>query len=160
MLRIVDLTRNDREPIHFEEMSYFKERIITSIKEILYEGVLKHPTGLLANSIQGYVSGNSIYIISELPYADAQDKGQAPFIMWFLLGKVIPIREHRFGQSRVIFRRATLKSFLAGGWRHPGITAKQFVNRGIGRAMTGLDQYNWHVRTDMGVPQRTTGMVA
>ena len=148
MLRIIDLTRNDGQQISFEAMSLMKEKITTSIREIIYEGVFKHPTGTLANSIMSYVSGQSIYIISELPYADAQDKGRPPHVMWYLLGKVIPIREFKFGGSRVIYRKATLKSFLAGGWRHPGITAKEFVERGIGRAMTGLTDYNWIKRSN------------
>lgn len=148
MLRIIDLSRNDGQPISFEAMNLMKEKVTTSIKEIIYEGVFKHPTGTLANSIMSYVSGQSIYIISELPYADAQDKGRAPHVMWYLLGKVIPIREFKFGQSRVIYRKATLKSFLAGGWRHPGITAKEFVERGIGRAMAGLNDYNWTQRSN------------
>lgn len=148
MLRIVDLTRNDGQQISFEAMNLMKEKITTSIKEIIYEGVFKHPSGTLANSIQSYVSGQSVYIISELPYADAQDKGLPSHVMWYLLGKVIPIREFKFGQSRVIYRKATLKSFLAGGWRHPGITAKEFVERGIGRAMTGTNDYNWVQRSN------------
>ena len=146
MLRIVDLNRNDGQPLEFTEASFVKEAVVTSIKEVLYSGIFKHPTGTLANSIQAFVSGQSIYIISELPYADAQDKGVTPHIMWYLYGKVVPIRTYRFGQSQVIFRKATLQSFLRGGWRHPGISPKEFMRQGIDRAMLGFANYNYTVR--------------
>ncbi len=153
MLRILDINRNDGEPVPFWEMSRIKENVISSIKEVIYSGVFKHPTGLLANSIQGYVTGQSIYIVSDLTYADAQDKGMARHIMWALLGKTIPIRIHEHGQTRVIFRKATIQSFLNGGWVHPGLTAKEFVSRGIGSAMTGFSDLNWTLRSQMGMPR-------
>ena len=153
MIRILDIGRNDGDPVSFWEMSRIKEGVISSIKEVLYSGVMKHPTGTLANSIQGYVTGQSIYIISEKPYADAQDKGMASHVMWALLGKTIPIRIFERGQSRVIFRKATLQSFLNGGWVHPGITAKQFVSRGVGAAMTGMSGMNWNLRSPVGIPR-------
>lgn len=146
MLRIVDLNRDDGQPLEFTEASFIKEAVVTSTKEVLYSGIFKHPTGTLANSIRAFVSGNSVYIISELPYADAQDKGVAPHIMWYLYGKVVPIRTYRFGQSQVIFRKATLQSFLRGGWRHPGISPKEFMRQGIDRAMLGFGNYNYTVR--------------
>ncbi len=153
MLRILDINRNDGEPLPFWEMSRIKENVISSIKEVIYSGVFKHPSGLLANSIQGYVTGQSIYIISDLTYADAQDKGTARHVMWALLGKTIPIRIYEHGQTRVIFRKATIQSFLNGGWVHPGLTAKEFVSRGVGSAMTGFSDLNWNLRSQMGMPR-------
>ncbi len=153
MLRILDINRNDGEPLPFWEMSRIKENVISSIKEVIYSGVFKHPSGLLANSIQGYVTGQSIYIISDLTYADAQDKGTARQVMWALLGKTIPIRIYEHGQTRVIFRKATIQSFLNGGWVHPGLTAKEFVSRGVGSAMTGFSDLNWNLRSQMGMPR-------
>lgn len=153
MLRILDINRNDGEPIPFWDMSRIKEGVISSIKEVLYSGVFKHPTGVLANSIQGYVTGQSVYIISDKNYADAQDKGMPRHVMWALLGKTIPIRIFERGQTRVIFRKATIQSFLSGGWVHPGITAKEFVSRGIGAAMTGMPGLNWTLRSPMGMPR-------
>lgn len=146
MLRIIDLNRNDGQPLTFPESSFIKESMLTSIKEVMYSGIFKHPTGTLANSIQAYVSGQSIYIISELPYADVQDKGIPPHIMWYLFGKVVPIRSYAYGGTQVIYRKATLKSFLAGGWRHPGISPKEFIQNGIDRAMLGFGNYNYTVR--------------
>lgn len=151
MLRILDINRNDGEPVPFWAMSRIKENVVSSIKEVIYSGIFKHPTGLLANSIQGFVTGQSIYIVSELPYADAQDKGQERHIMWALLGKTIPIRVYGPGGSRVIFRKATIQSFLSGGWVHPGLTAKEFVSRGIGNAMTGSVGMNWTLRSPTGI---------
>ena len=55
--------------------------------------------------------------------------------MWYLMGKTIPIREFKFGQSRLIFRKATVKSYLRGGWRHPGTEGKRFFDTGIRQAI-------------------------
>jgi hypothetical protein len=153
MLRILDVSRNDGEPIPFWEMSRHKENVISSIKEVMYSGIFKHPTGALANSIQGYVTGQSIYIISDKPYADAQDRGVPRHVMWALLGKTIPIRTFHRGGSTVVYRKATIQSFLNGGWVHPGITAKQFVSRGVGNAMTGNPGVLWTLRSPIGIPR-------
>lgn len=151
MLRIIDLTRNDGQDLTFQEASLISEQMVTSVKEVMYSGIFKHPTGILANSIRSFVSGQSVYMISLQPYGDAQDQGVEPHVMWYLLGKTIPIRTYRFGTSQLVFRKATLKSFLAGGWRHPGVSAKQFVQQGLERAMLGLPNYNYSIRTPAGI---------
>ena len=151
MLRIIDLGRNDGQELTFQEASLISEQIVTSIKEVMYSGIFKHPTGVLANSIRSFVSGQSVYIISLQPYGDAQDQGMSPHVMWYLLGKTVPIRTYKYGTSKVIYRKVTLKSFLAGGWRHPGISPKQFIQSGLDRAMLGLPNYNYSVRTPAGI---------
>ena len=111
----------------------FSAKLANNIKEFMYSGIFKHPTGRLAASIQTYVVGNNIVVYSDANYAEAQDKGVKPHIMWHLVGKVIPLRIHRWGFSQVIFRRVTLKSILEGKWRHPGYEGKHFVREGLRR---------------------------
>ena len=153
MLRILDIVRTttDTSPIPPFELAQVNERILMSIKEYMYSGIFKHPTGALAASINGYVRDQSIYIMSELPYAEAQDKGVTPHVQWYLLGKVIPIRIHRFGGSKVIYRKATLESFLRGKWVHPGITAKEYIQRGVDRFVDDSNGYHVTVHTPRGM---------
>lgn len=139
MLRILDVRRTDGgDPVSFQGMSQIRERVVTSIREYMYSGIFKHPTGTLAASINAYVRDQSIYILSELPYADAQDKGIAPHVQWYLLGRTVPIRLYGYGGSRVIYRKATMQSFLEGKWFHPGVTPKEFIQTGLDRALLNM----------------------
>lgn len=153
MLRILDVARSgsNTDPIPFFELATIRERVLMSIKEYMYSGIFKHPTGALAASINGYVRGQSIFVLSELPYAEAQDKGVLPHVQWYLMGKVVPIRIHRFGGTRVIYRKATLKSFLEGKWVHPGITPKEFIQKGIQQFLAEAEGYQITTRTPRGM---------
>jgi len=126
-------------------MNVMKERIVNNIKAICYSGIFKHPTGALANSIKGYITGNSIYVVSDLNYAGAQEKGVQPHVMWYMLGRVVPMREFRFGKSRTIYRKCTLRSILRGGWRHPGTEGKHMFQSGIDQAINEFrDEFSDH----------------
>jgi len=153
MLRVLDVVRpaSDTGPMPFFEMASVKERVLMSIKEYMYSGIFKHPTGALAASINAYVRGQSIFVLSELPYAEAQDKGVLPHVQWYLMGKVVPIRVHRFGGSKVIYRKATLKSFLQGKWVHPGITPKEYIQKGVDRFIAESEGYQITVRSPRGM---------
>lgn len=153
MLRILDVARSgtNTDPIPFFELASVRERVLMSIKEYMYSGIFKHPTGALAASINGYVRGQSIFILSELPYAETQDKGILPHVQWYLMGKVVPIRIHRFGGTKVIYRKATLKSFLEGKWVHPGITPKEFIKKGVDQFLAEAEGYRITTRTPRGI---------
>lgn len=110
----------------FHEMSLIKEKLVLSIKEYLYSGILKHPTGQLANSIRGYVVDNHIYITSDKRYAEAIDKGRAPHVMYYLLGKAVPL-------GNGMIRRVTLKSLFEGKWVHPGHPGVFFIDHAVER---------------------------
>jgi hypothetical protein len=136
MIKVVELQPSFQAgPPDWTMMNRLKERAVSSIKELCYSGIFKHPTGNLANSIRGYVAGNSVYIISDAPYAKAQEEGVRPHVMWYLMNKTVPIRVWRFGQSRLIFRKATLNSYLRGAWRHPGYEGKKFMETGVKMAV-------------------------
>jgi len=141
LVKVIDLQPSfQAEPPDWKTLNRFKERVVSSIKEIMYSGIFKHPTGHLANSIRGYVSGNSVYIISDASYAEAQENGVAPHVMWYLMNKTIPIRTFSFGQSKVIYRRATMKSYLNGAWRHPGYPGKKAFATGINQAIDDFSE--------------------
>jgi len=153
VLKIIDLrptSEASSQVIDWTKANVVKENVITSIKEICYSGVFKHPTGTLANSIRGYVSGNTIWIYSDAPHARSIEEGVRPHTMWYLLNKTIPIRTFFFGQERLIFRRATLKSYMRGGWRHPGTDGKNVfadgIAQGIQRSDDELQGYKAEVR--------------
>jgi hypothetical protein len=153
MLKVIDITPTREAPtltIDWKQANIVKENIVTSIKELCYSGTFKHPTGTLANSIRGYVTGNSIWIYSDARYAEAIEEGVKPHTMWYLLNKTVPIRTFFFGQERLIFRRATLKSYMRGGWRHPGTEGKhvfqQGVEDGLARSDDELVGYDTQIR--------------
>lgn len=131
-------------------LNVMKERVVSNIKAICYSGIFKHPTGALANSIRGYVSGNSIYVMSDMSYAKAQEDGVQPHIQWYLLGKTIPMTSYSFGQRKTTYRRATLASYLRGGWRHPGSEGKKFFQEGIAKTVAEFEgefsEHNMFVR--------------
>jgi len=134
MLKIIDITPTNNAPsltIDYAQASIVKENVVSSIKQLCYSGIFKHPTGSMANSIRGYVTGNSIWIYSDAKYAEAIEEGVRPHTMWYLLNKTVPIRTYFFGQEKLIFRKATLKSYMRGGWRHPGTEGKHVFQQGV-----------------------------
>jgi len=126
MIKVFEITRNG-EPIGPNESGDIALRAQQNIKQYMSGGIFKAPTGRLRDSIRAYTTGHFIYIVSQLPYANVQNEGRAPHVMWYLLGKTIPIRT----PHGVVFRKATMKSFLSGRWMHPGITAKKYVEAGV-----------------------------
>jgi hypothetical protein len=116
------------------DMYRLKEEYITNIKTYLYSGVLKHPTGALANSIRGYVVDNYIIVYSDKQYAEAVDEGVKPHIMFYLVGKTI----HLNG----VFRRVTIKSIAEGKWRHPGTSGVHYLQTALEYLQTQHPNYN------------------
>ncbi|MEN6550139.1 MAG: hypothetical protein ABFE07_29190 [Armatimonadia bacterium] len=133
MLKVIDLRPIPTVMVTVDprDINVVKERILSSIKGKCYSGIFKHPTGNLANSIRAYVIGNSIFIYTNAPEAEAVEEGVRPHTMWYLLNKTIPIRTFEFGIERLTFRRASLKSYLRGAWRHPGTEGQHIFRDGI-----------------------------
>lgn len=111
-----------------------KEEYIINIKAYLYSGVLKHPTGALANSIRGYCVDNTIIIYSDKQYAEAVDSGVKPHVMYYLVGKTIPI-----GGT---FRRVTFKSIAEGKWKHPGTQGVHYLQQALEQLQMQHPNYN------------------
>lgn len=117
-----------------ETVSRLKEEMVLNIKEYLYSGVLKHPTGQLANSIRGYCVDNYIVIYSDKSYAEAVDSGVKPHVMYYLLGKTIPIGG--------VFRRVTIKSIAEGKWKHPGTPGVHYLQEALDKLQSEHPDYN------------------
>lgn len=113
---------------------------VAEIKKIIQSGIFKHPTGALANSIQGSVDEKAVVWWSDLPHAGAQEHGVKPHVMWYLLNKTIPIRSWSIGGDSVIYRRATLKAFMLGKFFHKGYGPKHFMKRGIENTVTKIPE--------------------
>ena len=122
MLRIIEIS----EGLSQQEEMTIKEELIIEIKEYLYSGIFKNPTGALANSITGYLKDHFIYVYSDKAYANAIDQGISPHIMWHLLGKTIPLKN-------IGYRTVSLKSIAEGKWRHPGHPGYQFIDAAMAR---------------------------
>jgi len=126
MIKVFEITKNGA-PIGLHESGDIAQKATKNIKDYMTAGIFKSPTGKLRDSIRAYTVGSFIYITSDLGYAETQNDGKPAHIMWYLLGKVVPINVG----GKIIYRKATLRSFLNGKWKHAGITAKKYVEAGM-----------------------------
>lgn len=113
---------------------------VAEMKKNAQSGIFKHPTGALANSFQGRVEGKTVVWWSDHPGAAAQEHGVKPHAMWYLLNKVIPIRMYGSGGETTTFRRATLKSFMRGGWFHKGYPGKGFMKKAVDATVSKIPE--------------------
>jgi hypothetical protein len=104
---------------------------VAEAKRILQSGVLKHPTGALAASIRGRAEGKAVVWWSEASYAGAVERGVHPHHMWYLLNKTVPMTLWKYGSEHKIFRKATLRSLIAGKFFNPGRPGIFFFQRAI-----------------------------
>ena len=102
--------------------------------------IFKNPTGAAAASIRGKVEGTSIIWWSPLAHVGAQEHGVRAHAMWYLLNKTVPIRLHGMGGEQVIFRRATLKSFMMGKWYRKATNPKHFMKKGIDKVVAQIPE--------------------
>lgn len=79
----------------------------------------------------------SVVVTIDHPVFPYLELGTRPRVMRHLLGKVVPIKT-RF---RVIFRKATERSFLRGRWRHPGTPGKYFLRRAVVKSLKEAVDY-------------------
>ncbi len=80
---------------------------------------------------------HSVVVTVEHPVFPYLELGTRPRVMRHLLGKVVPIKRG----SRVIFRKATERSFLRGGWRHPGTPARYLLGRAVVESLREAVEY-------------------
>lgn len=81
------------------------------------------------------VANRQVVIYSTKKHLDYHDEGVRPQQMTWLLKAKRPIPLHVGpGGGTLIFRWATRKSMARGAWYHPGIPAKNFVQRGLVKA--------------------------
>jgi len=126
MIKTFEITNNG-SPVDPKGMAEITNKAVRNIKDYLSAGIFKSSTGRLRDSILGYAMGNVVHIKSDVEYADDQNDGVSSHIMWYLLGKTVPVNT-RMG---VVYRKATISSFIRGKWRHPGYPGKKFVEAGM-----------------------------
>lgn len=118
-----------------DTMEEFSEHIVSGIRGVVGM-TAKHPTGQLAQSIKAHVYGKHIVVESDLPYAEAIDKGvKHPKSVWSLINKVVPLK---LSSGKVIFRRVTIDAILKGKWHRRPKAGMDFVRRGVGVASGSL----------------------
>jgi hypothetical protein len=93
----------------------------------------------LLNSFDYTVKGTQLQIRSSHPAAVHLNRGVKPYVMTHLTKtrKAIPIMT---STGKVVFRKATVASLQKGRWRHPGFAGKNFVERGVARAIKQVKQ--------------------
>lgn len=124
-----------------------KDAILEKIRMIIRtEHIFKKGADEMADSASAYVEGNSIIIHSEKAHFKYHNEGTRPHVMWYLLGKTIPITK---SDGTKTFRKATLGSFLKGKWQNPGIKPKRFVEFGVSLAMARLADIMKDVQDEM-----------
>lgn len=123
-----------------------KEAINAIQKEISRYTFKRSPSDLL-KSFTYEVKGKSTLIIkSGHPAAKYLDKGVKPYQMTHLVKATRPIPIIT-DKGELIFRTATKKGMQAGKWKHPGIQARNFLDRGIDAArQTIKDQISSDVK--------------
>jgi hypothetical protein len=85
----------------------------------------------IASSLRARLSlGNIVVVESDVPYAEGVEQGQPARVMWSVLNKVVPMK---LKDGRVIFRRASLKSFLKGKWTRKPVLGKHLVSEAVRR---------------------------
>lgn len=87
-------------------------------------------TGWAATKWKGEVTGrNRVRITSLVSYTQWLNNGVHPHQMTYLLNakRAIPIQT----TGGLIFRRPSVQSMLAGGWRHPGYKGTHFFEQSI-----------------------------
>lgn len=67
-------------------------------------------------------------IVSGHPAFEYLNRGVRPRVQYELMGKTIPIRTR---EGKIIFRKATPKSFAEGKWKHPGIPPQRYFEKAI-----------------------------
>jgi hypothetical protein len=108
----------------------FAEEVRIGIAEYLNEHT--RGTGRTADSIRAHVYGKEIVVESDVPWAKVLDEGSFDSrVMWHLINQVVPIK---LEGGRTIFRKVTLESIQAGGWRKKPQVGLDFVRKGIERA--------------------------
>jgi hypothetical protein len=105
------------------------EAIQNEIRRASFKGV---PVDLI-RSFEYKIENDQLVISSDHPAAAYLDRGVKPYQMSHLtkVRKPIPIITD---SGEVVFRSATEASMRSGGWRHPGIEGKDFIQRGVAKA--------------------------
>ncbi len=92
----------------------------------------------IVDTLRAYISGKAIVVEGSHPAAEAIEHGTKPRVMWELLNKVIPIKTE---SGVTIFRKASMKSFLRGGWTRSHVPGKHLVPQAVRRYQGHADAH-------------------
>lgn len=130
-LKTVDLTKENIDPDLMEEVG---RRAVAAIKAEIRRTTFQSSPTELANSFKYEIKNGILSITSDHPAAEYLNDGVRPYQMTHLTKarRPIPIL---LDNGEVIFRSATKESMQEGKWRHPGFSGKNFIERGVAKAM-------------------------
>lgn len=133
------------------------QEVLARIMKTIEEGVkqevsaaVRKPKSRLADSIRVYQKMQGIVIDSDVNYARIVNEGHGPYTLRSLIGRVIPIK---LTSGVTIFRRVTEKAIRQGKWSFPGMPGKDFVRRGVQRAVAKsgglMTRYGYDLNEDV-----------
>jgi len=115
-----------------EVLARVREQIEAGVKEEARIANRHNSPGGLVDSMKVYVVANAIIVDNDKAYAKYVKEGTAGRQLWNLIGKVIPLK---LKSGSTIFRRVTEKALREGKWKIPAQPGKDFVRRGVQRAV-------------------------
>lgn len=116
------------EDLPADEQQDFAEKVEEGIHYYI-KAHTKRGSGRLQESIKAHVYGKQIVVESGEPHAKALDRGTfGSRQIWSLINKVVPLK---LDSGKVIFRKVTLRSVLAGRWRQRPQRGIDFVRGGV-----------------------------
>lgn len=97
-------------------------------------------------ALQPYADDGKVGITSTAKHLLIQNRGFSPFVMWWVEGRMVPIKDKTTGQTRLIKGREPGKPgyvYIPGRgrvwrdqkWRHPGIKPQRFMEKAIADAI-------------------------
>lgn len=97
-------------------------------------------------ALQPYSAEGQVGISSTMKHLLIQNKGFAPFVMWWVEGRQVPIKDKATGATRKVKGREPGKPgyvFIPGKgkvwrdqkWKHPGLKPKKFLEASIAAAI-------------------------
>lgn len=115
-----------------EVLARVRKQIEDGIKEEARVANRHNAPGGMVDSMKVYQVGSAIIVDNDKNYAKYVRDGTAGRQLWNLIGKVVPLK---LKSGHTIFRRVTEKALREGKWKIPSQPAKDFVRRGVQRAV-------------------------
>lgn len=97
-------------------------------------------------ALQPYSDSGQVGIRSTMKHLIIQNRGFEPFIMWWVEGRMVPIKDKQTGQTRRIKGREPGKPGFVNipgrgkvwrdqKWKHPGLKPKRYLEASIASAI-------------------------
>lgn len=97
-------------------------------------------------ALQPFAQKGQVGISSTMKHLLIQNRGFDPFVMWWVEGRMVPIKDKQTGQTRRIKGREPGKPGFVNipgrgrvwrdqKWKHPGLKPKRFLEQAIQQAI-------------------------